>query len=114
VSGTRSGGISTAGFFSGPYTKVSAKGHQPEYEMFGGRDLPFHGDYLWIRVGGRESLRRLGEQPRRRAGTDIREQTQDGFDAGRLDPDEYHPVTQDECPNAGGPNQNIYGAALTL
>ena len=52
-------------------------------------------------------------------GTDIREQTQDAFVVKQcpppgVDPDEYDPVTQDQFRNAGGPNQNIYGAALTL
>src|SRR5215470_6586292 len=29
-------------------TRASSVGHQPEYEMFGGRQIPFHGDYLGI------------------------------------------------------------------
>ena len=24
------------------------RGHQSQYEMFGSRDIPFHGDYNWI------------------------------------------------------------------
>ena len=27
---------------------MSSVGHQPQYEMFGNRDIPFHGDYNWI------------------------------------------------------------------
>jgi hypothetical protein len=30
--------------------RVSDAGHQPEDEMFGNRDVPFHGDYNWIVV----------------------------------------------------------------
>ena len=35
-------------FTFAPSTKVSSVSHQSEFEMFGARDIPFHGDYNWI------------------------------------------------------------------
>ena len=33
-------------------TKVSTVGHQPDYEMFGGRTDQFQGDYIWVDARG--------------------------------------------------------------
>ena len=56
--------------------KVSDVGHQPQYEMFGARDVPFQGDYNWVAIadtngaaaGGLEAYVDLDRQPRRRTG----------------------------------------------
>ncbi len=95
--------------------KVSAEGHQPEYEMFGNRQVPFHGDYLWVDAAGGAIFGVWSDNRNVVPGSDPREGTaQDGFDV--LQCRTFNPSTgtfgSDTCPNAGGLNQNIYGAKL--
>jgi hypothetical protein len=92
-------------------TKVSTVGHQPEYEMFGDRDVPFHGDYLWIDANGGAAFGVWTDNRDALPGVDIREATQDGFDVLQCRPTSTSP---DLCPNGGGLNQNIYGARVLL
>jgi hypothetical protein len=98
-------------------TKISSMGHQPEYELFGIRpvgpvsdeDVPFHGDYLGI-TAARGTIYGVWTDNRDvMPGEDVRETVQVGFDVLQCRSD---PSAPDECPNAGGLNQNIYGAAM--
>jgi hypothetical protein len=89
--------------------KVSSVGHQPEYEMFGNRQIPFHGDYLWVDTVGGVIFGVWADNRDVVPGQDIRETTQDGFDVLQCRADA---ASADTCPNAGGLNANIYGAAL--
>ncbi|MEO6414189.1 MAG: sialidase family protein, partial [Pedococcus sp.] len=41
---------STNGLAWSPLGQVSAATHQPSYEMFGSRDIPFQGDYNWVAI----------------------------------------------------------------
>ena len=134
---------STDGVTWTPWGKVSAATHQPQYEMFASRDLPFQGDYNWVAVaddngtaaGGlfaylawtdnREVV--PGEDPRE---TEAQHGFVDGFDVlqCRIDlgaqPNEVNPniplaradapYTGDNCGNAGGVDQDIYGQRLDL
>jgi hypothetical protein len=94
-------------------TKVSSLGHQPNFEMFGNRRDPFHGDYIWIDA---DAGRIFGVWTDNRdvvPGDDPRELENDGFDVLQCraqNPDGSFGA--DTCANAGGLNQNIYGAAL--
>jgi hypothetical protein len=90
-------------------TKVSSVGHQPEYEMFGNRQDPFHGDYLWVDSAGGTTYGTWTDNRDVVPGADPREATQDGFDVLQC---RATPTAADTCANAGGVNQNIYGAAL--
>ena len=91
--------------------KVSTVGHQPEYEMFGDRQVPFHGDYLWIDANGGTIFGVWTDNRDVVPGVDIRESAVDGFDVHQCRPTAASP---DLCPNAGGLNQNIYGARVSL
>lgn len=91
--------------------KVSTVGHQPEYEMFGNRDVPFHGDYLWIDANGGTAYGVWTDNRDVEPGVDIREAVQDGFDVLQCRPTADSP---DLCFNAGGLNQNIYGASAAV
>ena len=91
--------------------RVHAIGHQPEYEMFGDRNVPFHGDYLWIDANGGTAFGVWTDNRDVREGPDPREPLQDGFDVLQCRPTADSP---DLCPNAGGLNQNIYGARASL
>ena len=91
--------------------RVHAIGHQPQYEMFGNRDIPFHGDYLWIDANGGTAFGVWTDNRNVLTGADPRESSFDGFDVLQCRPTADSP---DLCPNAGGLNQNIYGARATI
>ena len=91
--------VSTNGTTFGATKKVSSVGMQPQYEMFGGADVPFVGDYNWIQLVQRTDGSLFGymtwtDNRDVVPGTDPREATQDGFDVDsgwqlrrrRLDP----------------------------
>jgi hypothetical protein len=85
--------------------KVSSVGHQPEYEMFGNRDIPFHGDYNWVDAMGKGFFAVWADNRDVLPGTDVREPVQDGFDVFQCRASATAP---DTCPNAGGLDANIY------
>jgi len=101
-----------------PMGMISSATHQPSYEMFGNRQIPFQGDYNWVALAfdGTSSLfGYMGWTDNRdvRPGVDIRETDYvDGFDVFQCrTPTALEP---DQCPNAHGLDQNIYGQSLTL
>ena len=101
-----------------PSGMVSSVTHQPSYEMFGNRSIPFQGDYNWVALAfdGTSSLfGYMGWTDNRdvRPGVDIRETDYvDGFDVFQCrTPTALEP---DQCPNAHGLDQNIYGQSITL
>jgi len=103
---------STDGAATWTSTKFSSVGHQPEYEMFGGRTVPFHGDYIWVDADGGNVFAVWTDNRDVVPGADPRESPGDGFDVLQCrvqQPDgSFGP---DTCPNAGGLNQNIYGGS---
>jgi hypothetical protein len=101
-----------------PLGEMSSATHQPSYEMFGNRSIPFQGDYNWIALafdGASSLFGYMGWTDNRdvRPGVDIRETDfVDGFDVFQCrTPTALEP---DTCPNAHGLDQNIYGQSLTL
>jgi hypothetical protein len=101
-----------------PQGMVSSVTHQPSYEMFGNRQIPFQGDYNWVALAfdGTTSLfGYMGWTDNRDVlpGTDIRETDYvDGFDVNQCrTPAALEP---DRCPNAHGLDQNIYGQSIDL
>jgi hypothetical protein len=88
--------------------------------MFANRQVPFYGDYNWIQLAELADGSLFGylawtDNRDVLAGTDPREEEQDGFDVHQCrelrEDGTYGP---DTCPNAGGLNQNIYGNSLTI
>jgi hypothetical protein len=122
----------------GATVKVSSTGHQSQYEMFGARSVPFHGDYNWISLAKRTNGDVIGymswtDNRNVVPGTDPRElQEQNGFNDGfdvlqclidlgtpegavtdglpraRADA----PFTGTNCANGGGLDQDIYGTSV--
>jgi hypothetical protein len=118
--------------------QVSTVGHQSAYEMFGNRDIPFHGDYNWISLAtdgdGLFGYASWTDNRNVVPGQDPRElEAQDGFDdgfdvlqcrddlaespAGLLDPEmplarRDAPFGGDTCGNAGGLDQDIFGISF--
>ncbi len=134
---------STDGVSWTPVGQVSATTHQPSYEMFGSRDIPFQGDYNWVAIaddngaaaGGLFAYmtwtdnRQVvpGEDPRE---TEAENGFVDGFDVqqcridlGRSEGDVNRdvplaradaPYSGDNCGNGGGLDQDIFGQRLDL
>lgn len=118
-------------FSFGAETQVSSAGHQPQYEMFANRSVPFQGDYNQISLAedGGSIIAYMAWTDSRDvvAGDDPREtdpngdgDTSDGFDDDfdvhqcRVFDSGAGAYGADLCPNAGGLDQNIYGAKVTL
>lgn len=116
--------------------RVSDVGHQPQYEMFGARDVPFQGDYNWISItdtgDGLEAYAVWTDNRDVVPGDDPREEEQDGFDVDQClidlgadatvtSPDYMGPrfrfdapFTGNNCGNSGGVDQNIYGNRVSV
>jgi hypothetical protein len=88
--------------------------------MFGNRDIPFHGDYNWASLapdgeGGLVGYVAWTDNRDVVEGVDPREDFNDGFDVLQCrEEQEDGSFGPDTCPNAGGLDQNIYGASTTL
>jgi hypothetical protein len=101
-----------------PIGIVSSTTHQPSYEMFSNRQLPFQGDYNYVALAfdGPSALSGYmawTDNRDVRPGVDIRETDYvDGFDVFQCrTPAALEP---DRCPNAHGLDQNIYGQSITV
>ncbi len=117
--------------------KVSSVGHQPQFEMFGNRDVPFQGDYNWIslaeRDGGLFGYTVWTDNRNVEPGEDPREEDyDDNFDVLQCRDDlasndfagllknqiplsrRDAPFGGDTCGNSGGLDQDIYGVSFTL
>jgi hypothetical protein len=93
-------------------TRMSDVTTNPNYEQFGGRTVPFAGDYLWIDSKAGVTYGTWTDWRDTVAGVDQRETTQDetGADVHQCRiqrPDGS--IAGDTCPRAGGLDQNIYG-----
>jgi hypothetical protein len=91
-------------------TLVSTVGHQPQYELVAARDMPFHGDYLWIDAKGTTFFGVRADNRDVVPGPDPREAGQDGFDVLQCLTVNAGTFSSDNCRNAGGHDENIYGA----
>jgi hypothetical protein len=99
----------------GPWTtatRMSDVTTNPNYEQFGGRTVPFAGDYLWIDSKAGVTFGAWTDWRDTVAGVDQRETTQDETGADVLQCRTQRAdgsFTGDTCPRAGGLDQNIYG-----
>jgi hypothetical protein len=93
-------------------TRLSDVLSNPNYEQFGGRTVPFAGDYLWVSSQGGRTFGAWTDWRDTVAGVDQREATADETGADVLqcrDPATGGGFTGDKCPRDGGLDQNIYG-----
>ncbi len=84
----------------------------PNYEQFGGRTVPFAGDYLWVTSIGAFSFGAWTDWRNTVAGVDQRETDGEDDDADVLQCRTLllsGSWTGDTCPREGGLDQNIYG-----
>jgi hypothetical protein len=111
---------STDGGASWSHAPASAVTYLQNYEQFGNRDVPFFGDYNYVDVAGSKVLMNWTDSRDTVAGTDPRyddpavapDNGTDGFDVFQCRVFSGGTWSADNCPNAGGLNQNIYGLVL--
>jgi len=135
--------VSEDGVNWSPVGMVSETTHQGQKEMFGARDIPFQGDYNWVAIadgngstaGGLFAYMVWTDNREVVDGVDPREtQAENGFvdgfdvlqcleDLGRSEDDVNRdiplaraeaPFTGNNCGNAGGTDQDIFGTSLLL
>ncbi len=108
------GASSTDGGATWSVTRLSTQSQMPNYEMFGDRRVPFHGDYNYISSVDGFAYGTWTDTREVRPGDDPRYAGGEGFDVFQCrvaNPDgSYGP---DTCPDAGGLDQDIYGAGIT-
>jgi hypothetical protein len=110
--------VSDDGVSFTPRGELSSVTHQPSYEMFSNRQLPFQGDYNYIALAFDSATTMFGyaawtDNRDVRVGDDIRETDYDD----NFDVHQCRTTAQpepDTCPNAGGLDQNIYGQSIGL
>jgi len=96
-------------------SKISEMGTNGNWEQFGGRTIPFAGDYLWVTSLADGSAYVVWTDWRNtKAGTDIRsseagEPKGENFDVLQC---RATPTSPDTCQTAGGKDQDIYGHAI--
>jgi hypothetical protein len=94
--------------------KLSSRSQMPNYEMFGDRQVPFHGDYNYVSSVGNFAFGAWTDTRQVRPGDDPRYVGGEGFEVFQcraLQSDgTYGP---DTCPNAGGLDQDVFGAAFS-
>jgi hypothetical protein len=101
--------------WSTPAVRLTDLSSNPNYEQFSNRTVPFAGDYLWVSAVGSSTYAVWADWRDTVAGADPRETPGDDNDnADVLQCRTFDPVTGtwsgDQCPHAGGLDQNIYGS----
>ena len=125
-----SSGADVNAFSFGAAAQASAQAHQSQYEMFGNRQVPFHGDYNWISIhsngsaymtwtdnrdvvegddNGHDDLRELDPN-----GDGTLEGFDDDFDVWQCRAFVSGAYSSDRCANFGGLDQNIYGLGVAV
>ena len=95
-------------------TRLSGASQMPNYEMFGDRGVPFHGDYNYVSSVGAFAYSTWTDTRQVVGGDDPRYAGGTGFDVLQCrTQDATGAWSADTCPNAGGLDQDIFGAATT-
>jgi hypothetical protein len=112
---------STDGGASWSHFKASATPFLQNFEQFGNRDVPFFGDYNYVDAVGSKVLMTWTDSRETAPGTDPRyddpavapDDGTDGFDVLQCRTQNAAGTwSADNCPNAGGLDQNIFGLVL--
>ncbi|MEP6852213.1 MAG: sialidase family protein [bacterium] len=94
--------------------RLSTVSQMPNYEMFGDRRVPFHGDYNYVTSVGHVAYSVWTDTRQVVPGDDPRYVGGEGFDVHQCrTKDATGTWGPDTCPNAGGVDQDIFGRAST-
>jgi hypothetical protein len=105
---SRNGGTSWA------EARLSSASQMPNYEMFGDRRVPFHGDYNYVSSVVGFAFNTWTDTRQVVGGDDPRYDGGVGFDVKQCrTQNAAGSWSADTCPNAGGLDQDIYGVATT-
>jgi hypothetical protein len=108
------GATSVDGGATWSVVRLSSRSQMPNYEMFGDRRVPFHGDYNYVSSVGNLAFGTWTDTRQVAPGDDPRYVGGEGFDVLQCraaQPDgTFGP---DTCPNAGGLDQDIFGTVFT-
>jgi len=105
---------STNGGTSWALARLSDSSQMPNFEMFGDRQVPFHGDYNYVSSVGSFAFNTWTDTRQVVPGDDPRNAGGEGFDVHQCRTQDAAGVwSADTCPNEGGLDQDIYGAATT-
>lgn len=108
------GASSTDGGKTFKVVRLSSRRQMPNYEMFGDRQVPFHGDYNYISSVDGFAYSTWTDTRQVRPGDDPRYRGGRGFDVFQCrTADADGNFGADTCPNAGGVDQDIFGASMT-
>ena len=105
---------SSPGTTIAPSTRITDVSSNPNFEQFGGRTVPFLGDYIWVSSLGDTSFGVWTDYRNTVGGVDLREAGDNDNDPG-ADVLQCRTaladgsITGDTCPRAGGLDQDIYG-----
>jgi len=108
------GASSTDGGTTWGVVKLSSQSQMPNYEMFGDRRVPFHGDYNYVSSVNGFAYGTWTDTREVKPGDDPRYEGGEGFDVFQCrTADAAGVFGADTCPTAGGLDQDIYGASMT-
>jgi hypothetical protein len=94
--------------------RLSRVTQKPNYEMFGDRRVPFHGDYNYVSSVGNFAYGTWTDDREVVGGDDPRYVGGEGFDVKQCRTRAADGSwSADTCPDAGGLDQDIYGASMT-
>ena len=107
------GASSRTGGASWSVARVSTVSQMPNFEMFGDRQVPFHGDYNYVSSVGAFAYNVWTDTRQVVPGDDPRNPGGEGFDVLQCRTLSAGSYGADTCPNAGGLDQDIVGRATT-
>jgi hypothetical protein len=108
------GASSTTGGATWTVSRLSSRSQMPNYEMFGDRGVPFHGDYNYVSSVGNFAYGTWTDDREVVGGDDPRYVGGEGFDVKQCRTRAADGSwSADTCPDAGGLDQDIYGASMT-
>ena len=93
-------------------TRLSTQSQMPNYEMFGDRQVPFHGDYNYVSSVNGFAYGTWTDTRQVKPGDDPRNPGGKGFQVFQCRTLNLGSFGPDTCPDAGGIDQDIFGASI--
>ena len=108
------GAVSDDGGADWTVSRLTSVSQKPDYEMFGDRRVPFHGDYNYVSSVGAFAFSAWTDNRQVASGDDPRYAGGEGFDVHQCRTQASDGTwSADTCPDDGGLDQDIFGAATS-